>query len=216
MATWTPSAFIGDIRGRVGDQVFSFQKGTHYIKRHNANPDDPQTAKQQAVRGNLSNISAWWYTLGDTEQRMWEKFATLKKTHLSGYNAFVGVNMALYNSGIPSPPRRDHPPLTPATPRAVRDFQVTPDSPTQNTLSWSAPDDATLYVQAWRCFDWNYYGGYNQRYGILSATLSTALSYVHTHDTPSGARIWYHLRSIDLWGRKSPYTHTIKQVIPNP
>lgn len=213
MATWTPSAFIGDIRGLVGDQVFSFQKGTHYIKRHNANPYDPQTAAQQAVRGNLSNISAWWYTLGDTEQRMWEKFASMKKAHLSGYNAFVGVNMSLYNSGIPSPPRRDHPPLTPATPGAVGDFSAYVINPTTNALVWTRPDDATLYVQTWKCYDWNYYSGYNQRWKLQAATLSTALGYVHVHDTPIGARIWYHLRSIDLWGRRSPYTHTIKLTI---
>jgi len=102
------------------------------------------------------------------------------------------------------------------TPDAGRNFQVTPDSPTQNTLSWTIPSDAALYVQTWRSFDWNYYGGYNKRWGIIAATISTQLSYVNTHNTPSGARIWYRLRSIDLWGRKSPYTQTIKQVIPNP
>lgn len=215
MAKWTPSSFISDLRGRLGSEIYSFQKGVHYIKSYNPNPQDPNTPAQQAARSNFSNITGWWHTLPDAEQDMWHKFASLQARPISGFNAFVSVNLSLYHSGIPSPPRRNHPPVTVTTPDAVHNFQVTPDTPTQNTLSWSIPSDAALYVQAWRSFDWNYYAGYNKRWGILSATISTQLSYVHTHDTPGNARIWYRLCTIDLWGRKSPYTHTIKQVIPN-
>lgn len=216
MATWVPSALVSDIRGLLGNQVFSFQRGVHYIKAHNANPVQPNSAAQQASKANWSDLSAWWFHLSTTHQEMWEKYASLQERHMGGFNAFLGVNMSLYNSGIPSPARRDYPPHTPDTPRAVRDFTVLSGSPTQNTLSWTAPDDAAVYVQTWKSYDWNYFSGYNQMWVIQAATLSTAGTYVHNHDTPSGARIWYRCRSIDLYGRKSPYTHTIKQLTPNP
>lgn len=216
MATWVPSALVSDIRGLLGNQVFSFQKGVHYIKAHNANPNQPNTAAQQSIQGHVSDLSASWYHLTDTQQQMWNKFASLKKASMSGYNAFLGVNLSLYCSGIPNPTRRDHPPLAPATPRAIQDFAVTSGSPTQNTVSWTIPNNAALYVQTWKSYDWNYFSTYNKMWVIQAATLSTALTYVHNHDTPSGARIWYRLRSIDLWGRKSPFTHTIKQLTPNP
>lgn len=213
MAIWVPSALVSDIRGLLGNQVFSFQKGVHYIKTHNPAPYNPQTAAQQASRNNFAEISAWWYGLTDEQQQMWHKFASLQERHLSGYNAFVGVNMALYTSGIPSPPRRNHPPLTPDTPTAVREFNVYSISPTINAIVWTAPDDGSLYVQTWKSFDWNYFSTYNQMWVIQAATISTGLGYVHVHDTPIGARIWYRLRSIDLWGRQSPFTHTIKHAI---
>lgn len=214
MATWVPSALTADIRGLLGAQVFSFQRGVHYIKNHNPNPNQPRTAAQRSTQAHLSDLSAWWYHLSHTQQEMWHKFASLQKRPVTGYNAFLSVNLSLYCSGIPNPTRRDHPPLTPNTPTFPTNFNVTPTSPTQNTISWSTPNDAGLYVQTWKSYDWNYFSGYHKMWVIQSATLSTAQSYVHNHDTPTGARIWYRLRSIDLWGRKSPFTHTIKQTIP--
>lgn len=216
MATWVPSALVSDIRGLIGNQVFSFQKGKHYIREHNPNPNQPNSAAQQAINANVSDLSSWWYHLTDTQQGMWNKFASLQNRALSGFNAFLGVNLSLYSSGIPNPTRRDHPPLTPATPTSIQDFAVVSGSPTQNTVSWTIPNNAALYVQTWKSYDWNYFSTYNKMWVIQAATLSTALTYVHNHDTPSGARIWYRLRSIDLWGRRSPFTHTIKQVTPNP
>jgi hypothetical protein len=210
MATWTPSALVSDIRGLLGNQVFSFQKGSHYIKTHNANPSDPNTAAQQASRSNWSDLSAWWSHLTQTQQNMWHKYASLQKRPLTGFNAFMAVNMSLYNSGIPSPTRRDHPPLTPDTPEAVRGFFPFFVHATSNAISWSAPDDAGLYVQCWKCYDWNYFSGYNQMWVILEAKISTAGWFLHNHDSPPGTYIWYRARSIDLWGRKSPFTQTVK------
>lgn len=214
MAIWTPAAFIGDIRGRVGDQVFSFQKGTHYIKQHNPNPADPLTAAQQLVRNSWANLSPVWRTLTDQQRDLWTKYGGLQQRPLGGFNAFMSANVALYTSGIPSPTRRDHPPLTPATPTAVAGFSAYVLHATANILLWSAPSSPALYVQSWKRYDWNYYGGYNPGWVIVAATISTAGGYVHTHDTPSGERTWYRARSIDLWGRKSPFTHTIKVTTP--
>lgn len=215
MAKWYPSSTSGDIRGKLGDNVYAFQKGVHYIRRHNANPNQPNSASQQARRQDLANLSASWFSLSQTYKDMWWKAASLRGGGNQGIAEFLRANLFIYACGIAGLPRIDHPPLSIATPPHPESFQVTATDSTQNVIAWSAPDAADVYIQAWRQFDWNYYSGYTQNWIMLSSDTSSSLQLIDNHDTPSGARIWYKIRSFDAQARRSPFTHVIKITVPD-
>ena len=215
MAKWTPSSLIADIRGKLGADVYSFQRGVHYIKRHNDNPDQPDSSKQQTLRGHFSDLTAAFYHLPQTYKDMWWKTASQRGKGNTASSEFLRVNLFLYASGIADLPRVDHPALSVETPHHVEGFSVSPTDSTQNVISWSAPSGVATFVQAWRQFDWNYFSGYNQQWILLAADTASSLQITDSHDTPSGARIWYKLRSFDGQGRRSPFTQVIKITIPD-
>jgi len=215
MAKWTPTSMIADIRGKLRGDVYSFQRGVHYIKAHNANPDQPNSAKQQTHRGRVSALSGAWHSLPQTNKDMWWKAASLRGGGNTGLSEFLRANIFIYACGIPDLPRIDHPPLSVGTPPHPENFQVTATDAAHNTLSWTAPSSADTFVQAWRQFDWNYFSGYNQQWVILASDTSDALQIIDTHNVPSGARIWYKLRSFDAQARRTPFTHVIKITVPD-
>ncbi|MCK4624301.1 MAG: hypothetical protein KAV00_03250 [Phycisphaerae bacterium] len=215
MAKWTPSGLVADIRGKLGSDVYSFQRGVHYIKRHNANPNQPDSAKQQACRGYFSDLSGAFFHLSPTYKQMWWKLASIRGEGNTALSEFLRVNLFIYASGIAGLSRIDHPALSVTTPPHVEDFQVTATDSTQNVLSWSAPGGAAVFVQAWKQFDWNYFSGYNQQWVLLAADTASSLQIVHNHDTPSGERIWYKLRSFDAEARRSPFSAAVKITIPD-
>ncbi|MCJ7812908.1 hypothetical protein MUP95_06295, partial [bacterium] len=51
------SAFVNDVRGRIGELVHTAHCGVHYVKAYCANPTDPNTARQQQVRKIFGDLS---------------------------------------------------------------------------------------------------------------------------------------------------------------
>lgn len=215
MAKWYPSGMVADIRGKLGSDIYSFQRGVHYIKRHNPNPNQPDSAKQQACRSYFADLSGAFFHLPDTYKQMWWKLASLRGQGNTALSEFLRVNLFIYASGIAGLSRVDHPALEVATPGHPEEIQVIATDSTQNVLSWSAPSGAGVFVQAWHQYDWNYFSGYNQQWILLAADTASSLQIVHNHDTPSGDRIWYKLRTFDAEARRTPFSGVIKVTIPD-
>lgn len=74
MASFTPSAVISEIRGRVGTSIWSKNLYGVYVKNSYA-PTNPNTTLQQNARANFNTARAAWNALADTRKRQWEQKA---------------------------------------------------------------------------------------------------------------------------------------------
>lgn len=95
MARYTPSAIFESFDGKIGNSVFTKNKGGRYL-RNFVVPSNPQTSRQLEARSAFLNSSDAWYALDDSERTLWNNFAAMGFTPLqpkdgaySGRQAFV-------------------------------------------------------------------------------------------------------------------------------
>lgn len=140
--------------------------------------------------------------------------------HGFGFHAYRKLNLNLLNASHADLTCIDHPPLTPATPHHVIDFTATSEDGPQTRLGWTKPLDANTYVTGhfrlhkgfcnkFPCFGDCMSVGYRPSWRFIETVRSDEGEILHTHDWPEGARLFYRLNTIDKWGRKSPFTHSI-------
>ena len=100
MAIYTPGPLVADVRGKIGGQVFSRNKGGLYIKSFAA-PTNPNTALQQEVRSIWSVLTnAWWDVLTTDQRDEWDDLAIAnpqlnklgQEITISGMNMYVMFN----------------------------------------------------------------------------------------------------------------------------
>ena len=68
------SALVADIRGIVGGNVFSSNKGGNYTRRYKK-PINRNTTAQQTMRNLFMTLSAGWRNLEDSEREAWNTIA---------------------------------------------------------------------------------------------------------------------------------------------
>ena len=71
------SKFLGTagiFSGKLGGLIFSHNKGGRYVRVMGI-PTNPNSARQQEVRGALATQSAAWEGLTDAERSTWETWA---------------------------------------------------------------------------------------------------------------------------------------------
>jgi len=96
MASILPSSVIGDIRGKIGNQVYSRNAGGLYV-RNRVTPINPNTNPQQESRARVTTAVSLWQTLSNADRNTWHQIATgyTRKnrlgvtTKIGGYNLFV-------------------------------------------------------------------------------------------------------------------------------
>lgn len=96
MAIITPSSLISEIRGSVGDVVFSRNKYRAYTKARTI-PTNPDTPPQQAVRGYFRDAAQIWQLLSPENHLAWNQIAADYNTHsrlgsakkMTGFNAWM-------------------------------------------------------------------------------------------------------------------------------
>lgn len=123
MAKVTMPLLSGEVRGKVGDIVF-FKRYGIQLARMRTIPTNPKTAKQVAVRTNLSGLSKLWKgeeniilmkynpasgkweditvanSLTDTERQAWEAEARMRgKPVAYARLLFIGENVHLLSMG---------------------------------------------------------------------------------------------------------------------
>ncbi len=123
MAKVTMPLLSGEVRGKVGDIVF-FRRYGIQLARMRTIPTNPKTAKQVAVRTNLSGLSKLWKgeeniilmkynpasdeweditvanSLTDTERQAWEAEARMRgKPVAYARLLFIGENVRLLSMG---------------------------------------------------------------------------------------------------------------------
>jgi hypothetical protein len=221
MAKVSFTAITGLITGRVGDRVFSFQQRTAYSKSHNANPTQPNTSRQQKVRTDFSNLLKAWSDLTPPQKELWQQFATSQIKPMSAHNAFAKLNLALLCACHSDLGCVYTPPHTPSTPRYPLGFSVYPTSNSVNCITWLKPLLNSNYITAYFrlhksfCINFPCYGfcptvGYRPSKRFILTVRSDAGQILHSHNWPTGTQLYYKLRSLDTWGRESPFTHEIR------
>lgn len=120
MAKIKLSSPVSDVRGALGQDVYSNWKGISYIRRKALTISNPQSAAQTEVRNALTMYSRLWLsTLTDAQRAAWEEYAKIlgsaKKSEtmvgykslmpdlgktLSGKNAYISANTLLDRVGL--------------------------------------------------------------------------------------------------------------------
>lgn len=110
MATAIPSSLISDIRGSIGTQTWSRNRGGIYVKLRKA-PINPNTVPQQTARQRVRSATIAWRNLTQAQR---DKYDLIAKQHtsidrlgnpssISGYNLYVRHYTILSLVGAPSP-----------------------------------------------------------------------------------------------------------------
>lgn len=110
MAKIKTSAIVADIRGTLGGNVFSSNKGGNYVRRYKK-PTNTNTIPQQIMRALFMALSTSWRALADASRAAWIAIAphypymdSLGETKiLSGQQLFMKLNQNIngYNSNYP-------------------------------------------------------------------------------------------------------------------
>jgi hypothetical protein len=225
MARIKMSALISDIRGKLSDQVYSFCHCTHYVKDYQPVVANPRTYKQVFNRDSFGKLSKSWDDLSTISKSLWNSFAVMHRKTMSGYNAFIMLNQNLCAASHSDLVCVTYPPKFPATPRFPFGFCVTPISSTVNCITWTTPALITNYITArfrlhkMFCCVFPSYSlcptvGFRPTFRFVQTVRSDVSQIIHTHTWPSGARLYYKLRSIDTFGRITPYTHELRIIVP--
>lgn len=109
------SPIHGSMRGRIGGNVYSHNKGGDYVRLGTA-PTNPQTSRQQTTRSQLGTFAAsWTTTLTQAQRDAWDVYAAANPVKnslgedilISGLAWYVKCNTVLADAGatgISSPP----------------------------------------------------------------------------------------------------------------
>ena len=104
MAIWKPGALAADVRGKLGEMIFTRGQGGPTI-RSLGTWDQPDTNAQLETRAALGNLAAAWSTVLTEHQRdTWRSYANTNPrpnrwgtpTQTSGYLCFIRHNFHAY------------------------------------------------------------------------------------------------------------------------
>lgn len=151
MAKFLPIA--GNLSGSVGANTYSHNRGGSYVKRRGI-PTNPNSARQQSVRGWLANLSSGWKSLTAPDKDAWASFAlahpktdslgnTVAVTGAQYYNA---LNSRLLDGGAA---KVDTAPVVMA-PTSLLTFSIVRTTATSATVAFTTtPLGAGLKIQLW-------------------------------------------------------------------
>jgi len=106
---------LGSLRGSIGDNTFSHNRGGDYVRRR-VSPTNPNSTRQQTMRTFLGTLAALWSsTLTPAQRGEWNVWAGNQakegplgnSINWTGINAFVALNCHLLDAGdarIDAPP----------------------------------------------------------------------------------------------------------------
>ncbi len=116
MAKFTTSGLIFNIRGKLGDLIFSSWNGTPVVRRSPKKVRNPRTKSQIQSRKIFSEVSSGWWKLSLIEKAEWGEYAKkFKKSPIdnggiirirrgggamTGQNAYMRVNALLISVGF--------------------------------------------------------------------------------------------------------------------
>ena len=132
MASIKYSALISDIKGKLNGTVFSQGRYGSSI-RNNKNGGGRGSALFDSQKSALTSISSAWRSLSDEQKQAWnDNAASFPKRNKfgdlvlqTGFNVFMGANVTLLKSGLPT----IESPILPRTIPSMGDLQFyTPDS----------------------------------------------------------------------------------------
>lgn len=160
-------ALVSDIRGAIGQEVFSVWKaGVAYVRKKASIRANPQSTDQATIRCNLANLAKYWFnTLTQAQRDLWETWALTEPGKgngeggilaiirgnggkMSGYNAFCMANQWLKSCALASPVAT--PPIDVDPPTPPLDIGCSWATPTL-TVTWTTP---VTFKESARCRIW--------------------------------------------------------------
>ncbi len=151
MAIFNPT--LGSIRGRIGGNIFSHNKGGDYIRLGTA-PTNPQSARQTAVRGIFGTLASQWTTLLSDAQRLaWNIYAVAhpvvnslgQTVEITGLAWYIKANASLADAALVAV--TDPPILT--GPDALTTFSIAVTAGTVVTVTFTDVLAADEAMQLW-------------------------------------------------------------------
>jgi len=111
MANIRTGSIVSDIRGKVGSEIYSRNRGGAYVKAYAA-PIQPGTSAQMANESNFATAVSAWLSLTDEQRHSWNTFATEQKTkgvftsniNLTGRSLFISRKMNRLSIGLTNDP----------------------------------------------------------------------------------------------------------------
>ena len=106
MANIRTGSIVSDIRGKVGSEIYSRNRGGAYVKAYAA-PVQPGNANQIAAQTNLSDAVAAWAALPESDRIKWDWLAdqikskgVFEKKNSGGRSLFLSRYMNIASLGI--------------------------------------------------------------------------------------------------------------------
>jgi len=140
---------LGNLRGSVGANTFSHNRGGDYLRRR-ASPTNKNSTRQQTMRALLAGLASDWSNILNDNQRLaWNTWAGQQpkegplgnSINWTGINAFVSCNCHILDAGDT---RMEDPPLDVA-PDALETFAVDVSALNTADVTFGAsPSGATL------------------------------------------------------------------------
>jgi len=98
---------VGPLSGSMGGLTYARNRGGLYVKMK-ASPVNPNSARQQAVRGLLSTSSGLWQALTDEQRNAWDAYAAEKPRSdplgqsyfLTGHQMYVALTCIVLDQGL--------------------------------------------------------------------------------------------------------------------
>lgn len=202
------SALVNRIGGKVSHSVLSSWKGVNVVKRHNPNPRQPRSEKQQNLRGMLNNLAGEWYALTAVQKDLWNGYCAMSNLPLTGLNAYAMFNQTLQKY-LPGTARKTSPPPSPATPEFALGFTVTPVAAGDFCIIWTSPTLTTIYAIS---DYWPMPGldSVNHPRWTFGGTAGADATFMDLDiDMPTGTIVKFRLRTMDAHGRTSPWSHIL-------
>jgi hypothetical protein len=111
LANIQTGSVVSELRGKVGDEVYSRNKSGSYVKGF-AVPVQPDTASQLTARARMATAVTEWQALSDSQRMDWIVFANGLNSKNSlgtlftsaGYNKFVSYKLNLLQTGLTKDP----------------------------------------------------------------------------------------------------------------
>lgn len=209
MAKITPSSLVSEITGKFAGHVFQMWKGQIVIRAYTP-PTQPRTQKQQLIRGIVNNLAGDWSDLSGAQQTNWDDYAAELPDVMSGFNSYIRNNTKLLYADHVSLTQITTPPDPPNPPTSPTDFTVTYDGGDDEfDLEWTAPNDASLWVQAFVSPRAAYKDKTSPMWNFIETVVSTALVINYDASDYTSPRYFrFRIRVIDAYGEVSAWTDT--------
>lgn len=209
MAKIQYTALVEEIKGSLGGSTIKGHKAGSILKQKTT-PRRPRTQAQQRLRGYVNQVSGDWYSLSDTNKELWNKYASLLSDKLSGFNTFIRLNTRLLKSSHASLVQINSPPVTPGTPRHLESVTRETLNLTQRKITWTAPLTSDDYIDLYYAIQAGYSVTDKEAWHHVETVRSDVGEITHTHAYPDGTVMNYRARTIDIWGRLSPWCSVLE------
>lgn len=168
-----------DARGKLGNSlVYMSWKGIQDVRKY-VIPANPRSTGQMTQRGYFSDAVELWHTAGFSvlDNTGWKIFAELKKTALSGFNAFVQIVVKALIAGYTFTPITDVTVSSPTTTGATIEASILSDC---TSKIFYGPSKTTMLENASMTYD----------SGEISVTLTDCVAdttyYFYIQNTKAG------------------------------